>query len=299
MAVANISPCQEFEDIQYTITPSDAGFGLLEEWSPANSTESFSGARHNLFSGLLYSINSITVKLLKEMGTVAPVRDLLHNCGIDKNLRLPNGSLAVPNVPSICLGAVDLTLLEMTGAYSAFGNNGTYVEPIFVSSIEDKNGKVIYKGAPKRTVAINPLYNAIMVSMLRNNVGGSLGGGVKSMVGGKTGTTNDYADGWFMGITPTLTMGTWTGGDDKWIRFLSLTYGQGSTMAKPIQKLFLEKLEKDSMAAYNWKATFPNPPATYSDLVNCALFKKNQKTEANQQSQSSNRIPESFDEEFE
>jgi penicillin-binding protein 1A len=299
MAVANISPCQEFEDIQYTITPSDAGFGLIEEWSPGNATESFSGARHNLFSGLLYSINSITVKLLKEMGTVAPVRDLLHNCGIDKDLRLPNGSLAVPSVPSICLGAVDLTLLEMTGAYSAFANNGTYVEPIFVSSIEDKNGKTIYKGAPKRTVAINPLYNAIMVSMLKNNVGGSMGGGVKSSVGGKTGTTNDYADGWFMGITPTLTMGTWTGGDDKWMRFLSLTYGQGSAMAKPIQKLFLQKLEADSSAGYNWKASFPNPPANFTDMVNCALYNNKQKSTSDNSGQSGSRVSESFDEEFE
>ncbi|MBK8626381.1 MAG: hypothetical protein IPN86_12710 [Saprospiraceae bacterium] len=85
------------------------------------------------------------MKLLKEMGTVAPVRDLLHNLGIDKNLRLPNGQLAVPKLPSICLGAVDLTLIEMSGAYSAFSNNGTYVQPVFISRIEDKNGKVIYQ----------------------------------------------------------------------------------------------------------------------------------------------------------
>ena len=117
MAVANILPCQEFDDIQYTITPEDTGFDLIEEWSPANASEEFTGNKYNLFHGLLYSKNSITVKLLKEMGTVAPVRDLLDHLGIDKNLRLENGRLAVPNLPSICLGAVDLTLMEMTGAY--------------------------------------------------------------------------------------------------------------------------------------------------------------------------------------
>jgi penicillin-binding protein 1A len=172
MAVANILPCQEFDDIQYTISPGDPGFDLVEEWSPANATEEFTGNKYNLFHGLLYSKNSITVKLLKEMGTVAPVRDLLHHLGIDKNLRLENGRLAVPNLPSICLGAVDLTLMEMTGAYSAFGNSGTYVQPVFVSRIEDKNGKVIYQDIPKRKSAINPLYNAVMVEMLKNNVGG-------------------------------------------------------------------------------------------------------------------------------
>lgn len=178
------------------------------------------------------------------MGTVTPVRDLLHHLGIDKNLRLENGRLAVPNLPSICLGAVDLTLMEMTGAYSAFGNSGTYVQPVFVSRIEDKNGKVIYQDIPKRKSAINPLYNAVMVEMLKNNVGGRFSLSIKSKIGGKTGTTNDYADGWFMGVTPTLITGTWTGGNDEWIRFLTLDEGQGYVMARPISELFLKKLEK-------------------------------------------------------
>ncbi len=273
MAVANILPCQEFDDIQYTITPEDTGFDLIEEWSPANASEEFTGNKYNLFHGLLYSKNSITVKLLKEMGTVAPVRDLLDHLGIDKNLRLENGRLAVPNLPSICLGAVDLTLMEMTGAYSAFGNNGTYVQPVFISRIEDKNGKVIYQGIPNRKSAINPLYNAVMVEMLKNNVGGRFSLNIKSKIGGKTGTTNDYADGWFMGVTPTLITGTWTGGDDKWIRFLTLDDGQGYIMARPISELFLKKLEKDEQCGYDPKANFPPPPAGFEELINCAQYK--------------------------
>ncbi|MBK7808550.1 MAG: hypothetical protein IPJ51_20020 [Saprospiraceae bacterium] len=86
------------------------------------------------------------------MGTVAPVRDLLHHLGIDKNLRLENGRLAVPNLPSICLGAVDLTLMEMTGAYSAFGNSGTYVQPVFVSRIEDKTAKSSIRTFPNENL---------------------------------------------------------------------------------------------------------------------------------------------------
>ncbi len=273
MAVANINPCQEFDDIQYTISPGDAGFDVIEAWSPANATEVFTGNKYNLFHGLLYSKNSITVRLLKEMGTVAPIRDLLNNLGIDKNLRLENGHLAVPNVPSICLGAVDLTLMEMTGAYGAFSNNGTFVQPVFVAQIEDKNGKVIYKGIPKRKSAINPLYNSVMVTMLRNNVGGNFSMRVKSKIGGKTGTTNDYADAWFMGITPTLVTGVWTGGDDKWIRFLTLNDGQGYVMARPVSEKFFQKLENDPTSGYDLKANFPTPPVGYDLLVNCEKYK--------------------------
>ncbi|MBK9734294.1 MAG: transglycosylase domain-containing protein [Saprospiraceae bacterium] len=273
IAVQGISPCQEFDDIQYTIAPGDAGFEVDKEWSPANATEEFTGNKYNLFHGLLYSKNSITVRLVKEMGTVNLIRDLLHNLGIDKNLRLENGRLAVPNLPSICLGAVDLTLMEMTGAYSAFGNNGTYVQPIFVSRIEDKNGKLIYQGIPSRKSAINPLYNAVMIAMLKNNVGGQFSLRIKSKIGGKTGTTNDFTDGWFMGVTPTLVTGVWTGGDDKWIRFLTLDEGQGYIMARPISELFFQKLEKDEKSGYDWKADFPKPPLGYDELVNCEKYK--------------------------
>jgi len=298
MAVANILPCQEFDDIQYTISPGDPGFDLVEEWSPANATEEFTGNKYNLFHGLLYSKNSITVKLLKEMGTVAPVRDLLHHLGIDKNLRLENGRLAVPNLPSICLGAVDLTLMEMTGAYSAFGNSGTYVQPVFVSRIEDKNGKVIYQDIPKRKSAINPLYNAVMVEMLKNNVGGRFSLSIKSKIGGKTGTTNDYADGWFMGVTPTLITGTWTGGDDKWIRFLTLDEGQGYVMARPISELFLKKLEKDAQSGYEWKANFPPPPPGLEELINCAQYKTIRPTTERYILQKQKLKNEVFDDEF-
>jgi len=298
MAVANILPCQEFDDIQYTISPGDPGFDLIEEWSPANATEEFTGNKYNLFHGLLYSKNSITVKLLKEMGTVAPVRDLLHHLGIDKNLRLENGRLAVPNLPSICLGAVDLTLMEMTGAYSAFGNNGTYVQPVFVSRIENKNGKVIYQGIPIRKSAINPLYNAVMVEMLKNNVGGKFSLSIKTKIGGKTGTTNDYADGWFMGVTPTLITGTWTGGDDKWIRFLTLGEGQGYIMARPISELFFKKLEKDNQCGYDWKANFPPSPPGFEELINCAQYKTIRPTTERYILQKQKLKNEEFDNEF-
>jgi penicillin-binding protein 1A len=296
MAVANIAPCEQYEDIQYTISPGDSGFDMAEEWSPANAEEKFTKRKYNLFQGLSESKNSISVKLLKEMGTVAPVRDLLHNLGIDKNLRLSNGQLAVPKLPSICLGAVDLTLVEMSGAYSAFSNNGTYVQPVFISRIEDKNGKIIYQGIPKRKSAMNPLYNAVMLAMLKNNVSGILR--VKSQIGGKTGTTNDFADGWFMGVTPTLAIGVWTGGDDKWIRFLTLYDGQGSVMARPIVQNFLQKLESDKTSGYDLDATFPMPPAGYDELIDCDLFRTVRSSSERYLSKKAKASKEEFDDEF-
>jgi len=191
------------------------------------------------------------------MGNVRVVKDLLRNVGVDTELEIGNGQIAVPELPSISLGAVDLTLYDMVGAYTTFANNGTYTEPIFITRIEDQNGRIIYTGLPKRQNAINPLYNAVMVDMLQNNVGGRYGMGLKSKVGGKTGTTNDYCDGWFMGITPELVTGIWTGGDDKWIRFLTLDDGQGYVMARPVFEKYMRRIEADSTARYNFDAEFP------------------------------------------
>ena len=273
MAVGGVSPCQEFEDIQYTIAPGDANFDVDKEWSPANATDVFTGNMYNLYHGLVYSKNSITVRLLKELGTVEVVRDLLDKVGISKSERLPNGRLAVPKVPSICLGAVDISLLQMTGAYTAFANQGVYTEPIFITSIEDKNGREIYTGVPVKRNAINPMYNAVMVDMLKNVVGGEFAMGLKVENGGKTGTTNDFADGWFMGITPNLVVGVWTGGDDKWIAFTNINDGQGYVVARPAYQKFIQKLEADKSGIFDYKAKFAPPPPGYYELIDCDKVK--------------------------
>ena len=299
IALQGISPCQTFDDIQYTIAPGDANFNLLDEWSPANANGEFTGNKYNLYHGLLYSKNSITVRLVKEMGNVRVIKDLLNNVGIDTELELENGQVAVPELPSISLGAVDLTLYDMVGAYTTFANDGTYTEPIFVTRIEDKNGRIIYTGMPKRNTAINPLYNSVMVDMLRNNVGGKYGMGLKSKVGGKTGTTNDYSDGWFMGITPELVTGVWTGGDDKWIRFLTLDDGQGYVMARPIFQKYMKKIESDSLVIYNPDADFPKPPAGFFDLIDCAKYKTLTPEDEQTQIQQNRVDQDEFEEEFE
>lgn len=299
IGLMGISPCQQYEDIQYTIAPGDVELFVDQEWSPANANEEFTGNMYNLYQGLLYSKNSISVRLIKELGNVEVVREVLHNAGINKDLKLPNGRLAVPRLPSICLGAVDLSLLEMAGAYTIFPNNGVYTQPIFISRIEDRNGKIIYTGMPERNIALNPLHASVMVDMLKNNVGAGYSMGLKTLVGGKTGTTNDYADGWFMGITPNLVVGTWVGGDDKWIRFLTLQDGQGFVMARPIFQKFMQALEKDKEIGYKTDIDFPEPPPEFYDFIDCDKFKQVRPDEEFEQSVEQQSEFDEFDAEFE
>ena len=275
IAIQGISPCQEYEDIQYSITPGEANFDMDNEWSPANSNEDFSTNKYNLYQGLLYSKNSITVRIVKEMGNVEVIRELLNSVGISKDEVLPGGRKLIPRLPSISLGSVDLSVKEMTGAYTTFANNGIYTEPIFVDYIEDKNGKIIYTGTSKRKTALNPTYNAVMLDMLINNTGGRYGMGLKTQNGGKTGTTNDYADGWFMGVTPSLVVGTWVGGDEKWVRFTTLDDGQGFVMARPIFQDLIKRLENDdTIEDYDAEKSFPKPPPDYYAIVDCDKYKQ-------------------------
>ena len=274
ISLMGISPCEVYDDIQYTIAPGDDNFLVDKEWSPSNANGEFTGNPYNLYQGLLYSKNSITVKLVKEMGNVDVIREMLDNAGIDKEAAYPDGRYVIPRVPSICLGAMDLSLQEMAGAYTTFANDGIYTEPIFISRIEDKTGKIIYNNLPKSKRAINSLYNGVMVDMLKNNVGGSYKMGVETEIGGKTGTTNDYADGWFMSVTPDLVTGVWVGGDDKWIRFLSLENGQGFIMARPIVQKFIQAIEKDSTVAFDKAAQFPLPPAGILEFIDCEKYKQ-------------------------
>ena len=275
IAMQGLSPCQEYEDKQYTIPANDPNFGLIEPWSPANADGKFYNQPYNLYHGLLYSKNSISVRLMMELGSVEPVIGLVHNMGIDSSLRYPNGSYVIPRVPSICLGAADLTVMEMTGAYTTFANNGVYSKPLFVTRIEDKNGKLIYQAHEEHNTALNPQYNYVMVDMLKNNT--ALGGGfreIKCEYGGKTGTTNDYTDCWFVGITPNLVVGTWVGGEDPWIRFLDLLNGQGSRNAKPFFGEFMRRIQSDESIEWDAFATFEKPPGDLEIELDCEKYKQ-------------------------
>ncbi len=267
IAIQGFSPCYQVYDVPITIKPGEGRFYLNEPWTPSNSHGEYTGALYTLKDALRKSKNTVSVYLMKQLGSPEPVRDLVDLMGISKTEKYPNGQFRVPKAPSICLGATDLSVIEMTGAYTTFANNGIYNKPTFIKRIEDKNGNIIYTSSRIERRAIEEKANYVMVEMLR--YAGGLGV-LKSDAGGKTGTTNDYVDGWFMGITPNLVVGTWVGGEDKWIKFRSIVYGQGAVMAKPFFKRFMKRMEAEK--DYPWQTRFYRPPGDLGIVLDCDTY---------------------------
>jgi penicillin-binding protein 1A len=261
IAQQGISPCTEVTDMPRTIFAGEGNFDLIQDWTPRNSTDKYTYQNMSLRSALKKSVNTVSVFLMQQLGSVQPVLELMENMGVDLK--------KIPTQPAICLGAADLTVMDMTGAYTTFANNGYYSKPIYITRIEDKNGRVIYTQEEQERQALQEEPNFVMVEMLKYASGGM---GLKSEIGGKTGTTNDYVDGWFMGVTPSLVVGTWVGGEDRWIRFLSIAEGQGSRMAKPFCKEFLQRVEADPKADYDWKLRFTRPQGDLSIGLDCNDF---------------------------
>lgn len=272
IAQQGISPCFRVADLPQTIRVGEGNFRLNDHWAPNNSDGKFTGEYLTLMDALKKSKNTVSVYLMKQLGDTEPVRGLVHNMGIDSSARYPSGRLVVPKSPSISLGSTDLSVEEMTGAYTTWANNGVYVKPILVKRIEDNNGKVLFQAIPEERTALDPVSNYSMVRMLQHAGQNSYYfGGVTTEYGGKTGTTNDYVDGWYMGVTPNLVVGTWVGGDERFIRFLNIRYGQGGYMARPFFAKFLKKLE-DNADAVNFKkgATFKIPNHTAGIEFDCS-----------------------------
>lgn len=272
IVLQGFSPCFPVVDRPYTIAPGDGQFDLLEPWTPVNADGQYTMETMTLYECLRQSRNTCSVYLMQQLGNANVVRGLVHNMGIDSTIVRSDGEFRVPNQPSICLGSADLSVMEMTGAYSTFANNGLYNKPFFVLSIEDENGVEIYRGVQEEHIALPPKANYVMLDMLK--YAGTNLGGIKAAVGGKTGTTNDFVDGWFMGITPSLVVGTWVGGEDPWIRFLTLADGQGSVMAKPFFKSFILRLQEAEDVDYETEATFYYPPGGPDIEIDCEKYKQ-------------------------
>ena len=268
------SPCMPVVDRAETIMPGDRGFYLKEEWTPANSSGVYTNEARTLKDALRSSINTTSVYLLKQIGSVEPVRDLARLMGIETDKVIyADGSALVPSVPSIALGAVDLNVREVSGMYAALANNGLYREPIAILKIEDRNGRTIYQPHQSESLALEPVPNYVMVEMLKYATAGPFNAaGIEVEAGGKTGTTNDHVDGWFMGITPNLMVGTWVGGDDMWVRFRDLRYGAGSKMARPYFIDLINRLEDNPDANFDKKATFPRPSGQLGIELNCDVY---------------------------
>ncbi len=258
-----MSPCFKVPDVQHCIPANDPDFGLMATWCPSNSDGKFSGAYITLKEGLKESKNSVSVFLMKQLGSVEAVRNFCANLKIDKN--------KIPNAPSICLGTPELSAFDMASAYTAFANNGVQTTPIFISYITDKDGKTIYTAMPEQKKAINPGYNYVIVDMLRY-VASTIQSKFKSKVAGKTGTTNSYKDGWYVGFTPELVVSTWVGGDVEWIKFNTLADGQGAVMARPFFEKLLTRIEKDPKIKYNAFADFAHPADGEKVELDCSKY---------------------------
>ena len=258
-----ITPCQKVLDQPVTIGPGDGNFHLNKPWTPRNSNGGYSYEDYTLYQGLKNSVNSISAYLMKELASTEPVRNMVANMGIPKE--------EIPDAPSIALGSVDLTVEQMTGAYTTFGNNGVFERPVYLTRVEDRTGRVIYEYLPEERPAISPQANYVMINMLSRASVGALGG-VKGPVGGKTGTTNDQTDGWFMGLTPELIVGTWVGGDDRWIRFRSLSLGAGSNMAKPFFRRFVSTAQEDASIGWNTEEGWIKPSGRLGIEMDCDAY---------------------------
>ncbi|MFN0275134.1 MAG: penicillin-binding transpeptidase domain-containing protein, partial [Chitinophagales bacterium] len=262
------SPCQQVPNLPVTFERGGK-WGLVSDWTPKNSDGSYGGML-TLSMGLGKSINTITAYLLKETG-IQPVIDLAQNMGIESE---------IPFKPSICLGTTDISVFEMTAAYTAFANKGVAVRPVFVSRIEDKNGNIIAEFPAKKVEVMREEVAGVMLNMMKYVINNGTGqrlrrseyGGITSEIAGKTGTTQENTDGWFMGIAPQLVCGVWVGADDPVVHFRSTSLGQGANMALPIYGLFMRKVYNDKSLGIDASAKFPDFSGEKTIEVDCSKY---------------------------
>ena len=246
-----MSPCDSILDGPFMIRKGE--HNVTEDWEPRNSDQKYRGMV-TLKRALANSINTVSAKLIDKTGPEAVV-ELTHKLGVTSE---------IPAQPSIALGAVEITVQDMVAAYSTFANQGVYVKPQFLRKIEDKSGVVLYEPVPESHDVLNKDIAFAVIKLLEGvTEGGSgerlrtEGGGngdnrwtgypymFKNPIAGKTGTTQNQSDGWFMGMVPNLVTGVWVGCEDRSARFKSLTYGQGATAALPVWGYFMKKCYED------------------------------------------------------
>lgn len=257
------SPCQQLKDISpFFSIPGQP------DWWPENANGGRgTGEAMTIRQAMARSVNSITAQLLKEMGPENVV-EFAHRVGIESPL---------DPVPSLCLGTSDVSLYELAGAYSTFVNSGVYTAPYFIARIEDKNGNVVENFIPKTRHALNEQVAYKMVYMLMGGVeerGGTSGGlnrelKIDNELGGKTGTTDNASDGWYMGVTHNLVSGAWVGGDERSIHFPSWEFGSGSRSARPIWEKYMLKIYADPSVGIG-KGQFKTPATGLDITLDCS-----------------------------
>ncbi|WP_295180286.1 transglycosylase domain-containing protein [uncultured Christiangramia sp.] len=277
------SPCDTLPRSKFTI---EAGkHGNMKDWAPRNSDNKYSGML-SLKQALANSVNTITARLIDKTGP-GPVIDLLGKLGIDTR--------NVPAVPSIALGTADISLFEMVSAYSTFANQGVYIKPVMVNRIEDKNGTVLYQNVPETRDVLSKEAAYVTVNLLEGVTQGGSGTRLrntwgttnafykdvmtgypydfKNPIAGKTGTTQNQSDGWFMGMVPDLVTGVWVGAEDRAVHFPGIQYGQGATMALPIWGMYMKDVFANPDLNVS-KEAFERPE-NLSIAIDCASYNSN------------------------
>jgi len=253
----HLSPCDTLPRSQITIDAYK--HGNPEPWAPKNSGGKYEGFL-TLKSALANSVNTVTARLIDKIGP-QPVIDLAHSLGVQQDI-LP--------VPSIALGTPDLSVYEMVAAYSSFANKGVYTKPVMITAIEDKNGTILFQTVPETKDVLSEEAAYVTVNLLKGVTEGGSGTRLRhttatdivykeiitgypyefdNPIAGKTGTTQNQSDGWFMGMVPNLVTGVWVGGEDRATHFEKIAYGQGASMALPIWALFMKSCYADTSLA--------------------------------------------------
>ncbi len=242
------TPCDMMSNTQPVFTDESG-----RTWMPRNSGSARVGEMVDLRWALTNSNNWISARLMGQLSPTTLVRNM-HNFGITNH---------ITPVMSLCLGSCEVSIREMVGAYTAYANHGMRSTPVYVTAIADANGNVISEFHTTQTEVISEQAYAKILSMLLNVVDGGTGNRVRrapynitAQMGGKTGTTNYNADGWFMAFTPDLVSGVWVGGDERYIHFNTMANGQGAAMALPIYGLYMSKVYADPTLPYSQSSTF-------------------------------------------
>ena len=253
-----LTPCTKVTNVPVTfLTPGG------ETWTPRSTDkEEWIGKTVTLKWGLTNSSNNISAFLMKQYGPEA-MADMMKRMGIQSH---------VDEVPSLCVGPADLTLWEMVAAYNTFPSRGVYVTPLFVTRIEDRQGNVLSEFTNRKREAIAESTAYLMVNLMEGVVQGGTASRLRyrynltGEIAGKTGTTNDNSDGWFIGYTPTLVAGVWTGAEDRQVHFQSITYGQGAHMSLPTWGIFMKKVLADGTLGISADDRFVAPAGEFSGL---------------------------------
>ncbi len=253
-----MTPCDKVVNLPQTFVINEE-----DTWTPRSTDkDEWIGKTVTLKWGLTNSSNNISAYLMKQFGPAA-MADMMRKMGIQSH---------IDEVPALCVGPADLTLWEMVAAYNTFPSRGVYITPLFVTRIEDNQGNVISEFTNRKKEAISESTAYLMVNLMEGVVQGGTASRLRyrynlmGEIAGKTGTTNDNADGWFIGYTPSLVAGIWTGAEDRQVHFQSITYGQGAHMSLPTWGIFMQKVIADGTLGISDSDRFTAPPGVTLNL---------------------------------